>query len=101
MESARTIKMVHTRDTLNLADRIGMASGGVVIITTGTPRISVMAVKTRRTACISRIGNETSVGRSGEIEGTELRMRSFVVFWGWSVEETAIAVETAVPFSGS
>lgn len=49
MANISTSKIVHTRDILNLADRIGIASGGIVMMIEGVPRMRVTAARTLRT----------------------------------------------------
>ena len=52
--------MMSTRETLNLTDRReGMGRGGVVIISGGMPRMTVVEDKMRRTDCTRTEGRVT------------------------------------------
>lgn len=91
MANRSTIKIVHTRDTLNLADRIGIRKGGMVMMIEGVPRMRVMAARTWRIVWIWIVGRASSGDREGDREGIELRIGTKVEFPILGVTETKMA----------
>lgn len=70
MESRMTMKMRSTRETLNLTERReGMGREGVVTMSDGIPRMTVVEDKIRRTECSWTEGRVTWDGSGRDSDG--------------------------------
>jgi hypothetical protein len=97
-----TTMIISTRETLNLTDRKeGMGRGGVVIMSGGMPRMTVVEDKIRRTDCNWTEGRVTWDGRGRGNDGILLKTgTAFIDGVGKTEVEVGEAITVGVDSDG-